>query len=176
MQIVVLLLKELEINHLTQEEVSKYGSIRRSPSYQVVRKRGLGKEVEEVLNFCQSKVKGKTFEKAIDCVRKYLEVIEDAYLDKEVVRKGAEKVIADCGLLNNPSLTEQELDDYEGHGEYFSYCEKLMKEIFRTTSAEDREEKILETKGDLHKEVEPLREKIKQRREEKVKLLGKLDE
>jgi len=139
-EIMALLLKELEENDLIREELSEYGQLQKSSSYRVVRQRGSDKEVEPVISFCQNKVRGQTFEEVINRVRKYLEIIRDAYLDKKDVESAIKEIMPSKELLENPPLAKKELDDYEKHNEYDVYYEKLKVEILKQTYKDRREE------------------------------------
>ena len=173
---IALLFEELKVENLTQEEVSKYGSKRKGPSYTIIRKKS-SREVEEIMALFRGKVVGrKTFAEMIDYARKYLMVIKDASKDKEVIESEIKKIIAAAGLLKTPSLTEQEVDDYEGQNEYASYYGKVEEEILRSVSADERVTKLAEAEENLFKVVEPLKKKIEQKRKIKVELLEKLDE
>jgi len=176
LKIVSLLLKEIFDSGLTQEDLSNYGLIKRNPSSRVVRKKSSSSEVEEVLPFCQNKVKNQTFQEAINNVRKYLEVIGDTCFDKEIVEKTIEEEIMPNEELSIiPLLTREELDDYEGHNEYNSYYEKVREEILRRISANDRKSKILDRKGEFKKVVESLENKVEQRREKKKRIVERIN-
>jgi len=85
-----------------------------------------------------------------------------------------EEIIPSKELSIDPLLDKKELDDYDGHNEYDSYCEKVREEILKKTF-KNRREKVLRKKENYTKIVEPLKNKIKQRREKKKQLLEGLN-
>jgi hypothetical protein len=174
LKIATLLLEELKNKGLTERDLSSYGQLKRKPIYRIVRQRGSDKEVEAIMTFYQLRIRGQTFEDAIENARRYLEVIEDVYVDKGLVDSTKEEIMPHEELSQNPLLTKEELDNYEGHNEYDSYYEKIEKEILQQTFLNRREE--IERKIENFKRVvEPLKGKISQRREKKRELLQELE-
>jgi len=161
----------LKIKNLDEEELSKYGQ--NKPN--IALEKGSSKEVKKIIAFCIQKLKGKKFLTAIENTRSYLETILNSFDDREDVNLIIEEDIMPSEELSiDPLLTKKELDDYDGHNEYDFYCEKVREEILKKTY-KNRRERILKIKENFTKIVEPLKEKIKQRREQKRKLLRELN-
>jgi curved DNA-binding protein CbpA len=173
-KISVLLMKELEDNDLRVEDLSKYSNLLNG-SYRVVLLNRNSKEVGQVSDFCQRKVKSSNFQDAIINVRKYLEVIENTFSIKRAVISALENIMPYQELSETyPSLSKEELDDYEGQNEFDSYPEKVESRILKRTY-ENREESISRKLEEFRKEVELLKVKIEQKRKKKEELLQELD-
>lgn len=185
-QIRSLLLKELEDNGLTQEDLSKYGWFYEDSSFdQVSEVVGWNrKKMKDIEVFCGNDVKDNIFENAIDLVRKYLDVIENAARDKKLIVGTIESLLSSKHdfLAGDPPLTKEELINSEilvGHDDYDYYYERLEKIIFEKTIAKERVKGIKEIFEILEKSANEfanvLKTKVERARKIKIEMLKNLN-